>query len=475
MFWIKRIASGIIAILFCFLIDTGAHHAFGFGPQRIIGLIGIYVTLAVSLNLINGITGQFSIGHAAFYQVGAYLTGYFTRQYIVKPSEAMVPVMGMVLIAVTFCLCGLFLTNMWPWKWRPHLILRLVMLGASLFVSKVIVFLIFQKLTPALPHLGFSAVTTWPWLILMIFLGAAGASVAGFMVGLPSLRLKGDYLAIVTLGFGEIIRIVVQNTDEVGGPYALDHIPKIQDLWLIWLVAIICIAVCRNLLKTARGLTFLAVREDEIASSAMGVNVTRVKVTAFVLGSAFAGAAGALLAHWEGLITPTTFTMDVSFIILTMVVLGGTGSITGSVFAAMFLSYLPEYLRTLKGADGQALVVTGTAVVAALIVTALAVAAIKTVLNRHIATPKIRGGIYVGIVVAAILLERLVSAALSPIHSLAAMQIEAAQLRMVIFAVTLIVLMLLRPQGIFAHHEFSWSWVKKLMGIQPVPATEVSA
>jgi branched-chain amino acid transport system permease protein len=406
MFWGKRIGSCILAVLGCLVIDAVTHRAFGSYEQRIIALVGIYVTLAVSLNLINGITGQFSIGHAAFYQVGAYLSGYISRQYISISGHSPPPVL---------------------------------------------------------------------WLIGMIFVAAAGASVAGFIVGLPSLRLKGDYLAIVTLGFGEIIRILVQNTDALGGAYALDKIPKIQDIWLIWLVAFICIAVCRNLLKTARGLTFLAVREDEIASSAMGVNVTRVKVTAFVLGSAFAGAAGALLSHYEGLITPATFTMDVSFIILTMVVLGGTGSITGSVVAAIFLSYFPEYLRTLRGSDGQALVVSGAAIVAALLTTAIAVGVIRLVMNRHFAAPKIRWLIYLGIVLAAIAAERLLSLILSPIHYLSSMQIEAAQLRMVIFAVTLIVLMLLRPQGIFAHHEFSWDWVKKILGKRPVPTTEVSA
>jgi branched-chain amino acid transport system permease protein len=406
MFWLKRIGSGILAILACFVIDSITHHSFGSYEQRIIALVGIYVTLAVSLNLINGITGQFSIGHAAFYQVGAYTAGFISRRYITDAGHTPPPVI---------------------------------------------------------------------WLVGMVLVAAAAASVAGFIVGLPSLRLKGDYLAIVTLGFGEIIRILVQNTDALGGSYALDKIPKIQEIWLIWLLAFICIAVCRNLLKTARGLTFLAVREDEVASSAMGVNVTRVKVTAFVLGSAFAGAAGAMLAHYEGLITPATFTMDVSFIILTMVVLGGTGSITGSVVAAIFLSYLPEYLRTLKASDGQPLVVSGTAIVAALAVTVIAVACIKTVLNRQLLTPKKRGLIYVGIIIGAVVLELPVSKLLSPIHSLAVMQVEAAQLRMVIFAVTLIVLMLLRPQGVFAHHEFSWDWVKKLMGRTPAPTTEVSA
>jgi branched-chain amino acid transport system permease protein len=303
----------------------------------------------------------------------------------------------------------------------------------------------------------------------MTCIAAAMAAVAGFVVGLPSLRLRGDYLAIVTLGFGEIIRIVVQNTDALGGSYALDRIPKIQPIWLVWLLAILCIAVSRNLIKTARGLTFLAVREDEIASAAMGVNVTRIKVTAFVLGSSFAGAAGALLAHYEGLITPTTFAMDVSFIILTMVVLGGTGSITGSVVAAAFLSYLPEYLRGLKAHNGEALVMSGASVVAGLIAVAIAVALIKRLVDSHWGTPKVRGATYVGIAVGGVALHAILAILLNFAKPLAAMQVEAGQLRMVIFAVTLIVLMLLRPQGIFAHHEFSWDWL-----LRRSPKPEVS-
>jgi branched-chain amino acid transport system permease protein len=395
MFWIKRLGSMVLAIALCFAIDLFAQHKLGDFQQRLVVLAGLYVTLAVSLNLINGITGQFSIGHAAFYQIGAYSAGFISRHYIVDLGH-----------------------------------------------------------TP--PEI--------PWLILMMLVAAGFAALAGFVVGLPSLRLKGDYLAIVTLGFGEIIRIIVQNTDALGGPYALDHIPKIHHVWMIWLLAFTCIAVSRNLIKTARGLTFLAVREDEIASQAMGVNVTGVKVTAFVLGSAFAGAAGAMLAHFEGVITPTTFTMDVSFIILTMVVLGGTGSITGSIVAAIFLFYLPEYLRDIKGSDGLSVTVSGAGIVASLVMVAIVAGVVKRILDSHWGNPKKRGAAYAGIVAAGLALTPLLSAALRLIKPLAEKQVGTDQLRMVIFAVSLIVIMLLRPQGIFAHHEFSWDWVRKITG-----------
>jgi branched-chain amino acid transport system permease protein len=404
-FWPIRFGSIALALAVCFLIDVVAHKFVGSYEQRLLVLMGIYVTLSVSLNLINGITGQFSIGHAAFYQVGAYLAGYTSIQFLSK---------------------------------------------------------------------GANQVPAIPWLIGVMVLGGIGAAIAGFVVGLPSLRLRGDYLAIVTLGFGEIIRIVVQNTKELGGSYALDKIPKIQPIWLVWLLAIICIAVCRNLIKTARGLTFLAVREDEVASSAMGVNVTRVKVTAFVVGSAFAGMAGALLAHYEGLITPTTFAMDVSFIILTMVVLGGTGSITGSVVAAIFLTYLPEYLRGLKGAGGADLAVSGALVVAGLIATVIVVVSIKKLMESHWGTAAKRGLLYVAFIIAGVILAPLIAIPLKQVHTLSAMSVPTGQLRMVIFAVTLVVLMLLRPQGIFGHHEFSWSWVRRLLG-KGGPTTEVAA
>ncbi len=451
-FWPIRILSIIGAVLGCFLFEGIAHHQSDY-TQRLIILAGHYVTLAVSLNLINGITGQFSIGHAAFYQVGAYLGGYLSVNY---------------------------------------------------FKS--------MHLPPLV------------WLLVIMVAGAAAAAFAGLIVGLPSLRLRGDYLAIVTLGFGEIIRIKIQNTPALGGSYGLNVEPKIQSIAIVWLLAILCIAVCRNLLKTANGLPFLAVREDEVASSAMGVNVTRIKVSAFLLGSAFAGAAGALLASYEGFITPATFAMDVSFIILTMVVLGGTGSITGSVVSAIFLSYLPEYLRGLKDSSGEPLTLTGGSVVASLIAVITVVAVIRWIYTDGSRNKSTRIGMTLGAIVGGFVVQAIIAAILNHngklhnsilvaavvavvtvaflIRSIYASRansktwqtglkglgailgglavaavlntvlthlfnlndgkVEVGQLRMVIFAITLIVLMLLRPQGVFAHHEFSWTWVSKL-------------
>ena len=262
-------------------------------PIRIVVECGIYIILAVSLNLINGITGQFSIGHAGFYAIGAYVAA------------------------------------SWTVLWQPLLVHRLPFLTLGTVSGDVLN------------------------LIIALTAGSIAAAIAGFVVGLPSLRLRGDYLAIVTLGFGEVIRVMLLNIDAVGGARGLSGIPTLVkrfDLSLFWvaLFVVVALLVSRNLLKSVRGLTWLAVREDEIAADAMGVDTTRVKVTAFVIGAAFAGIAGGLYAHYFNDISPDVFGMDTSIVVTTMVVLGGSGSITGSVIAAILLTALPELLRPLQ-------------------------------------------------------------------------------------------------------------------------------
>ena len=384
-FWSTRLVSFIVAIGFCFALDAASGQLTIF-YQRLVMLAGLYVTLAVSLNMINGITGQFSIGHAAFYQVGAYSAAY---------------------VSVSF------------FKAQP--------------------------------------LTAHAWYILMCVVGAIGAGFAGIVVGLPSLRLKGDYLAVATLGFGEIIRIVTQNVKEIGAASGMNVIPAAGQkglVWLSWLLAVLCIAISRNLLKNVHGLPFLAIREDEVASSAMGVNVTRTKVVAFILGSAFAGAAGAIYAFMEGFILPSQFSMEVSFIILTMVVLGGSGSITGTLLAAIVLSALPELLRLIK-------VVPMAGVVGGILATCFTVAGIMRIVQRVHDKRKI--GYILGAMGAGLVVGFILKALFSMVPGIREATTDGNRLRMVIFAGTLIILMLLRPQGIFGHHEFSWDWLRRVL------------
>ena len=249
---------------------------------QVILFIGINITLAVSLNLINGYTGQFSLGHAGFMAIGAYTAAYLSTQHS----------------------AGFFQT-----------------LGGVSNLSTALLFV---------------------WVLLA---GGIAAAVAGFIVGVPSLRLKGDYLAIVTLGFGEIIRVLIQNTDAVGGPRGYSGIANYTTLFWTYAIAALTIYVVVSMIDSTYGRGFLTVRDDEIAAEAIGINTTRYKVTAFVLGAFFAGVAGGLYAHTTTYINPSGFDFQLSIQIVVMVILGGMGSTIGVTFAAILLTLLLEYLR----------------------------------------------------------------------------------------------------------------------------------
>ncbi len=242
--------------------------------------IGINIILAVSLNLVNGYTGQFSLGHAGFMSVGAYTAA-----------------------AVSL-----------------HLGPRLVGADASSFQEGIF-------------FLGALAA------------GGLGASLAGLAVGIPSLRLRGDYLALVTLGFGEIIRVTFQNVEFLGGALGLNGIPARTDIfWVLSFVAL-TIFVVTCLVHSTYGRGFLATRDDEIASEAVGLNTTRYKIVAFVIGAFFAGIAGGLYGHFKLTITPTGFDFTKSIEIVVMGILGGLGNTIGVILAAILLTLLPELLR----------------------------------------------------------------------------------------------------------------------------------
>lgn len=256
-------------------------------------LVGVNIILAVSLNIVNGLTGQFSIGHAGFMAIGAY-------------SSAVISI-ALKTTQISFL---------------PQAVSNQVLFAVALLAGGVI------------------------------------AAAAGFVVGMPSLRLRGDYLAIVTLGFGEIILVIVRNTRELGGALGLSGMPDYTTFFSVWFWVFIVILVAKRILESAHGRNLLAIREDEIAAEAMGVDTTGYKVRAFVISSFFAGVAGALFAHFQSIITPgDSFSFVKSMEIVVMVVVGGLGSITGSVLAAIILTLLPEVLRylfvTFGGSDAS--------------------------------------------------------------------------------------------------------------------------
>jgi len=209
----------------------------------------------------------------------------------------------------------------------------------------------------ALGHAGFMAVGAYvagvltmkmgqPFLVATIA-GACAAGFLGILLGIPTLRLKGDYLAIATLGFGEIVRGVLINIDYVGGAAGLIGIPQLATWFWLFFWTVVTVVIIKNFINSTHGRACIAIRENEIAAEAMGVDTTRYKVIAFAMGAFFAGIAGAIYAHYFFLIQPGTFNFMKSFDILVMVVFGGLGSITGSVIAAVAVTVITAALQKL--------------------------------------------------------------------------------------------------------------------------------
>ncbi|HTO04744.1 MAG TPA: branched-chain amino acid ABC transporter permease, partial [Opitutus sp.] len=175
--------------------------------------------------------------------------------------------------------------------------------------------------------------------------GGLSAAFAGLLVGVPSLRLKGDYLALVTLGFGEIIRVTFQNIEVLGGALGMNGIPAYTSIFWVLAFVAITVFVVTCLVNSTYGRGFLATHDDEVASEAVGLNTTRYKIVAFVIGAFFAGIAGGLYGHFKMTITPTGFDFTKSIEIVVMVILGGMGNTVGVILAAVLLTLLPELLR----------------------------------------------------------------------------------------------------------------------------------
>lgn len=206
-----------------------------------------------------------------------------------------------------------------------------------------------------LGHAGFMAIGAYvsavlsvnmklPFLISII-VGGIIAGVFAALIGFPTLKLKGDYFAITTLAFGEIIRVIIMNLEYVGGARGFSAIPRKTNFTIAFLAMVIAIFVIYNIIHSSQGRSMVAIRENEIAAEAMGVNAFKYKMMAFIVAAFFAGAAGALYAHYMGFVQPTSFDFVKSIDILTFVVLGGMGSLSGSVIATVILTFLPEGLR----------------------------------------------------------------------------------------------------------------------------------
>lgn len=278
----------IVALWFLFtaLIAEGIITNYWVG---ILTTVGINIILAVSLNMATGYLGQLPLGHAGFMAVGAYAAG------------------------------------------------------------------IFMKATPAADLLkaGNDAAVI-PYVIIAIVISAIVAGIFGLIIGIPALRLRGDYLAIITLGFGEIIRVVLTNIDSIlgfdftYGAAGLKRIPKYASFTLVFVCVVLTCTIIHNIMKSRHGRAILSIRENEIASESVGIPTTYYKTLAFVVSAMLAGVAGCLYAGYLGSLYPSTFKFMKSIEILVMVVLGGMGSMLGSILSASVLTILPELLRSVS-------------------------------------------------------------------------------------------------------------------------------
>ena len=272
----------LLFVLLAAVVTSGALSRYYTG---VLMTIFINIILVTSLNLTTGFLGQIALGHAGFMAIGAYTAALF-----VKAMEEQ---------------AGVVLLN-----------------GSSPTAAGILFFLV------------------------SLVLGGLVAAAFGFLVGVPALRLKGDYLAIITLGFGEIIRSIIENLEFTGGAQGLKQIPRTANILVVFVIMVLCVTVMITFVRSRHGRAITAIREDDIASEAAGIHNTRYKVMAFVVAAFFAGVAGGIYGQYLGVLGASSFNFNKSIDILVMVVLGGMGSITGSVLSAIGLTALPEVLRS---------------------------------------------------------------------------------------------------------------------------------
>ncbi|AIY42687.1 Branched-chain amino acid transport system permease protein LivM [Collimonas arenae] len=322
--------TSLVALAILFMIFPFIAANFGNSWVRIMDFALLYIMLALGLNIVVGFAGLLDLGYIAFYAIGAYMTGLLASPQFASVLESFVntyPAIGNFLVMV----CG------------PEIVQNGI-------------------------HLSL-------WVIVP--LGAALAGMFGAILGAPTLKLRGDYLAIVTLGFGEIIRIFMNNLNApvniTNGPQGINLIdpirifgvslagergsnatvyfggigmPSVNAYYFLFLVLCIAIIFISIRLQNSRlGRAWVAIREDEIAAKAMGINTRNMKLLAFTMGASFGGVAGAMFASFQGFVSPESFSLTESIAVLAMVVLGGMGHIPGVVLGGILLAALPEVLR----------------------------------------------------------------------------------------------------------------------------------
>lgn len=286
---LKKIWLNLAALLLLVLFLAGAERLANEYQVRLLNNMAIFITMAVSYNLVNGVCGQLHLGPNAFITLGAYTAALLT----LTPQE------------------------------------------------KGVIFIIHPLIWPLNQ-------ITLPF-VLALLSGGLVAAFFGFVTGFPVFRVRGDYLAIVTLGFGEVVRVLANNLQSVtNGPLGLKGLRPLTSLWWSWGVAVVTVALVFSLVKSSYGRAMMAIREDEVAAQAMGVNTFRHLMLAYTLSAFFLGVAGGLLAHLITTISPTLFTFFLTFNLLIIIVVGGLGSTTGAIVSAILFTLAGEWLRVVE-------------------------------------------------------------------------------------------------------------------------------
>lgn len=343
--WFLGSAIGIYLVI-QILVSTEVLSQFW---NTIIRLGAVMAIVSIGLNLIYGFNGQFSLGQWGFYAIGAYAAADVTYRWSVNNSAD-----GVVVLALATTLSGIAI--LWLHK-RLSKVRGLDPLSAfTLYLTSTILLSVVAvrvgiAITPAITsvfNMLPAAVSMQIVFILAVIFSAILAAEISYLFGLPILSLGSDYFGIATLGFTIIVKILLDNSDtllgfvEMKGARGMVGIPKVTSLFWVFIFLVFVVAFIRNLLRSSYGRAIISVREDEIAAKAMGIDIAEYKIVAFVIGSFLAGLAGALYAHINGFLHPDTFNFIKSFDPMIIVVFGGLGSITGTVFAAFAWALILE-------------------------------------------------------------------------------------------------------------------------------------
>lgn len=332
--------GGFIAVyvVLQILVSTGILNSFW---ETIIRIGAVMAIVSIGLNLIYGFNGQFSLGQWGFYAIGAYAAADVTYRWTVNKSAD-----GLIVLALATTLSGVSI--LWLHK-RISKIRGIDPLSAfTIYLTSTIAWSAFAvwvgvAATPAMTallNLLPAAISMQIVFFLAVLFSAVLAAEISYLFGLPILSLGSDYFGIATLGFTVIVKILLDNSDtllgfvEMKGARGMIGIPKITTLFWVFFFLMLVVILVRNLLRSSYGRAIISVREDEIAAKAMGIDIAEYKIIAFVLGSFLAGLAGGLYAHINGFLHPNTFNFIKSFDPMIIIVFGGLGSITGTIFAA---------------------------------------------------------------------------------------------------------------------------------------------